>query len=463
MRGSGTIKRDNCRLRNVVNAGFLREIKMGLITKTPTIFHSFRSLKGNTRVSVLFQPLWGIPFTLYSFYLSLYMKAQGVTDAQIGFLIGLGCVTSILFALLGGIITDALGRKKTTLIFDLISWPGSLFLYLIANSFWLFALAIIFNNVVRVVAISWNLMVIEDANREQQVGAYNLINAINIAVGILTPTAGLLVHCLGILSAERILITFAILSMTAMILIRNHYYRETGVGLQILAEAKGKKRKATFQVDFYRNALTALKAKPAVLMALSVVILYNTYIPIGTYSSLYFAPYLTDVLQLDKSAISILGGVISVTMFSIFVLLLPIISGGNRIIHMITGTVIQIASLLFLIIIPPANFWLGILTVTLFAIGFGIAKPFVDSLLAEVTAGKERSGVYALNNTAISALSALIGFTSGYLYHVQPASIYILSIFILLGCTGILVSLNSQKTQIENIIDSQNPAAGNFN
>ncbi len=436
---------------------------MDITSKTPTIFHSFRLLKGNTKVSVIFQPLWGIPFTLYSFYLSLYMKAQGVTDAQIGFLIGLGSITSILFALIGGMITDALGRKKTTLIFDLISWPGSLFIYFIANSFWLFALAIVLNNVLRIVAVSWNLMVVEDATREQQVGAYNLINAINIAVGIFTPTAGLLVHYLGIISAERILIVFAMVSMTTMSLCRNYHYRETKVGLRILAEARRKKRKNSFHIGFYRDTLAVLKSKPTILMALSIVILYNTYIPIGTYTSLYFAPYLTDILKLDKSAISIFGGIIATTMFSIFVLLLPVISRGNRVTHMITGTVIQIFSLLLLIIIPPAHFWLGIVAVVLFAAGFGIAKPFVDSLLAEVTTGKERSGVYALNNTIIATLCALMGFTSGYLYHIWPALIYILSIFILLGCTGILIALNSWKTRTEILTNSQNTAAGNFN
>lgn len=321
---------------------------MHLTSETPTIIHSLRLLKGNTRISVLLEPLWGIPFTLYNFYLSLYMKER----EQIGFLIGLGFITSIFFSLIGGMITDALGRKKTTLIFDFIAWPGSLLIYVFATGFWAFALATVVNSVVRIVAISWNLMVVEDATSEQQVAAYNLMNAINIAVGVVTPAAGLLVHHLGIVVGEQILLVFAVVSMSTMIFTRNHYYRETKVGQQILDDAKGKRPKELFHIDFFRNAFKVLKQKPAIRRVVYLTILFNTYIPIGTFSSLYFAPYLTEALALDKAAISILGGVCSATMLAMFVLVLLLISSGNRIGYMITGLIIQICSLILLVTIP---------------------------------------------------------------------------------------------------------------
>jgi MFS family permease len=418
---------------------------MSLSSGTPTIFHSLRLLKGNTRISVLVEPLWGIPFTLYNFYLSLYMKECGITDEQIGFLIGLGFITSIFFSLIGGMITDALGRKKTTLIFDFIAWPVSLLIYIFAWSFWTFALATVVNSVVRIVAISWNLMVVEDADPEQQVAAYNLLNAINIAVGVFTPAAGLMIHQMGVVPGERILLSFAVISMTTMILVRNHYYLETKVGRQILDEARDNPSQELFHINFYRNTLKVLKEKPLIRRVVYLTILFNTYIPIGTFSSLYFAPYLTEALKLDKSAISILGGVCSATMLAMFVFILPLISGGNRIRYMIAGIIIQICALGLLVAIPPGRFWLGIVVMVIFAVGFGIGKPFLDSLLAEVTTGRERTGIYAFQNTALSTMSALAGFTSGYLYKVHPALIYFFSIFILLACVGILIFLHSKQ------------------
>ena len=63
------------------------------------------------------------------------MKAQGITDQQIGYLIAIGFVSGAFFSLLSGAITDYLGRKKTTFIFDLIAWPLSLLIYFFCYQF----------------------------------------------------------------------------------------------------------------------------------------------------------------------------------------------------------------------------------------------------------------------------------------------------------------------------------------
>lgn len=412
--------------------------------KTTHIIHSFKILKGNSRVSVIYEPLWGIPFVLYSFYLSLYMKEQGITDTQLGYLISIGFLASVIFSMLGGLITDRLGRRKTTLIFDLIAWPGSLLIYLISGSFWMFALAQAINGMVRITAVSWNLMVVEDASVPEQVAAYNLINAINISVGIITPLSGILVKHLGIINGEKFLLGFAVISMTAMVLLRNQYYRETKVGREILDERKQHlKHQPNQRWKFDLSLLQSLKQKPMIIMALALSILFNAYIPIGTFLSLYYAPFLTEVLKLDKSAISILGGLNALVMLFVFSFLTPRLSHEKRFFYMAVGLVFQILALIMFITIPTAKFWLAIISVVLFALGYGVVKPFNDSVLAEVTPGKERAGIYALHNTAVSISCASMGFASGYLYKSNPNLIYLISIGILLICIGFLVRLRS--------------------
>lgn len=409
--------------------------------KNNHIIDSFKTLKGNTRVSVICEPLWGIPWVLYTFYLSLYMKERGITDTQIGYLISIGFVASIIFSMVGGLITDYLGRRKTSLIFDLIAWPGSILIYLFSGNFWMFALAQVINGMSRITAVSWNLMVVEDAEIPEQVAAYNLLNAINISVGIFTPLSGILINQMGIINGERILLAFAALSMTVMFTIRNHYYRETKIGQEILDQRKaGKERSITGKkIDF--SLFKALKSKPAVIMGLIISILFNAYLPIGTFQSLYYAPFLTEVLKLDKSAISILGGINALMMLVVFSFLTPRLSHEKRFSHMATGLIFQISALIMFITIPPANFGITIIAVLLFALGFGVVKPFNDSLLAEVTQGKERAGVYAIHNTAVSISSAGMGLASGHLYESNPNLIYIISISILLVAVGFLIWL----------------------
>ncbi|HBF39022.1 MAG TPA: hypothetical protein DDW50_17105 [Firmicutes bacterium] len=409
---------------------------MAINLRSSNFIQSFKKLHGNTRVSVIFEPLWGIPYSLYTFYFGLYMKDRGISDQQIGFLIAIGFIASIFFSAIAGIVTDSMGRRRTTVICDLIAWPVALIIYLISNNFWVFAIAQVINSLSKISAVSWNLMLIEDAAPEQQIAAYNLINTINISVGIFTPLAGIIVKELGILSGERIILVFAVISMTIMILGRNYHYRETGVGLQILKERKhgSHHQKRRFDMALFKILLQ----KPLVFTVLCCSILFNAYIPIGTYTSLYYAPFLTEVLRLDKSAIAVLGGVSAAVMFVIFVLIIPRCSHLNRYLWMAGGILLQILALALFITLPAGNFAAAFLAVAAFAIGYGLSKPFIDAVLAEVTSGTERAAIFAVHNTAVAVFSAIFGFLSGFLYSLSPALLYILSIGILAVCMGLL-------------------------
>jgi len=72
---------------------------------------------------------------------------MGITEPQFGIILAVGFISSAFFSMFGGIITDYLGRKKTTFIFDFIGWPVALFLFLISRSLPLFLLATVVRNV----------------------------------------------------------------------------------------------------------------------------------------------------------------------------------------------------------------------------------------------------------------------------------------------------------------------------
>lgn len=412
---------------------------MPTITGKATIFDSFKLLRGNTRASVIMEPMYGIPFALYNFYLSLYMKSMGINDVQIGYLIALNCIFSAIFSLFGGVITDRLGRKRTTLIFDFLSWPVSLLIYAFSHSFWMFALGIIINSFSKIVGVSWNLMVIEDATNEERIAAFNILNIINLATGVITPLAGIAISFFGIVAAERSFILFAAACMVVMILIRNHLYVETKIGREILESQSGFELREIFRGGIYGRSLSAIFKSKEILLALAVYILFMTYIPVGTFSSLYYAPFFSEVLSINKSAVSVLGAVNSAVMLFIFVFVIPVISRLLPEKNMLAGIVLQAIALLGFVLIPRNHLAGVIIFVVVFAVGFGIFRPFIDSLLAEVTDGRERAGIYSLLNMVISILSSLFGLISGYLYVVNPRLIYILSIGFLLICTVLLV------------------------
>lgn len=399
------------------------------------IFSLMKTLSGNSWNMVRFQPMFGIPLAFFNFYLSLYMKSQGVSDRQIGYLISIGFVTGSILSMFSGVITDRLGRKKTTLIFDFLSWPVTLLIYLISDNFWLFAIGAVTNSCIRVNMVSWNLMIVEDATNDQRVAAYNYNNIVNTAAGILTPLGGILVKSLGVANAEKIFLTFAVISISAMIFIRNRNVVETKTGKEILE--RNKEYKSEVKIfkgqGLYRRTFEVLKKNPAIMMVMGIFILFNVYIPIGTFNSLYFAPYLSDYLGLDKSTISILGSVNSIVMLVVMIFINPILNKFNVTKNMIAAMLIQIIYLIMFIVIPSNSFIGAALSVAVFSLGFGVFLPYINALLAKVTDGcEERAGIYSLNNTIISVISIVVTSVSGNLYVLDPRSIYIMSIVLLI-------------------------------
>ena len=86
------------------------------------MFRILKNLKGNPRICILIEPLWSIPYNLYLPYATVFMYALGIRDAQIGFLLSIGMVFQVAASFAGGVITDKLGRRLTTVIFDITSW-----------------------------------------------------------------------------------------------------------------------------------------------------------------------------------------------------------------------------------------------------------------------------------------------------------------------------------------------------
>ena len=164
-------------------------------------------------------------------------------------------------------------------------------------------------------------------------------------------------------------------------------------------------------------------------------ILFNVYILLGSYSSLYFAPYLTEVLRLDQSVISIESeSIYSIAMLIVFILVVPAIRGFNKLSVLLWGLCIQIASMTLFIFMPGGSFMMAAFAVVMLSVGAGIFRPFLDTVLAEATYGSQRAGIYSLFNTVISILSALAGAISGYFYALNPRLLYAFSILILSLC-----------------------------
>jgi MFS family permease len=191
-----------------------------------------RGFSGNVRAILVTEPIWAVPYNLVQTYASVYMLALGCTTVQVGLIGSAALACQLVFSLAGGWITDRLGRKRTTLIFDTISWSGAMLLWAFARSFPWFLAAAMVNSLVRIVMTSWTCLAIEDAAVDQRVHFFTWISVAGVVAGFVVPLSGVLVGRFGLVAAMRGLYLFGFAVMTFMFIFRNGMVVETqrGVG-----------------------------------------------------------------------------------------------------------------------------------------------------------------------------------------------------------------------------------------
>src|SRR6185369_2311248 len=182
--------------------------------KNHSLFNTLRSLRGNPRGCVYFEPLWGIPYNLYAPYVSIYMIALGLNDRQIGWILSISTLFQVFFALISGVVTDKLGRRFTTLIFDILSWSVPALISAVAQNFWYFLAAGIINSVWRITHTSWSCLLVEDADESQLVDIYTWIYIANLFVGFIAPLASVLIGVFSFVPTMRGLYVFAAVMFT---------------------------------------------------------------------------------------------------------------------------------------------------------------------------------------------------------------------------------------------------------
>lgn len=408
-------------------------------------------LKGNALACIAFHPLWGIPYSIYFFYLSLYMKAHGVTDAQLGILMLVGSSASIVFSIAAAPLVDNMGRKRATFVFDLISSAAPPFIYAISGSFWVSLVAIILTNANKVMNVAFYLVMVENSDNDQRIVAFNLFNIITVAAGVFIPLAGFFVEKFGLVQTERFFLVFSGISMTALIIARNHFLRETRTGMEIIESNKGRVSKTGLKrlSGPYMASFSYLFKRPEAFIAVIANIIFYVYYIVGTNNSLYFATYFIDGLELKQSYIPILGALYSAGMLFAMIVINPLAQKMNIFACLLAGSAINITGLILLIIIPPGSLTAAIISIAVTSIGFGIFKSFIDASLAITTDGNARAGIYSVVNLFSSLLGILAAGILGVLYPLNPKSVYIMSAIMLLVIIACFAAVILRKNLTE--------------
>lgn len=371
---------------------------------------TLRRLRGNARGCVLTEPLWGIPFNLYAPYASIYMLALGLDDRQVGMLASVGMVVQVLWTLLSGAITDKVGRKRTTFIFDFISWSVPTLIWAVAQNYTYFLIAAIVNATWRVTHNSWNCLLVEDTDPDLLVDIYSWIYIAGLLAAFVAPATGVFVKHFGLIPTVRALYVLAFVLMTTKFVVLNAMVTETQQGLVRMQETRGEHFLNTLQGS--RPVLQHILRTPATLYTAGLMVLLSVA---STIRGTFWSILAVGELQISENTLALYPFVRSIMMMLFFFLIMPKMRLWRAHRPMLLGFAGLIISQILLIITPPGNYALLFLSVALEGFSVPASYTMLDTLTVTTVNATERARIMALLNLAVILCSSPFGWIGGQL------------------------------------------------
>ena len=418
--------------------------------KTHSLITTLKSLTGNPRGCVYTEPLWGIPFNLYAPYISVYMLALGLTDRDIGLILSVSWGLQIIFALISGVITDKVGRRLTTLIFDIISWSVPAAISAIAQNFWFFLVAAMLNSVWRITLNAWTCLLVEDAEQEKLVDMYTWIHISNQFVGFVAPLTGIIIGTFSLVPTMRGLYAFAAVMFTLKAFITYAMTHETVQGQIRMRETRHQSSIA--MLGEYRHVLREIFHAPQTLYTAGIMLVLSIA---NLISGSFWSILVTQKLHVPAQYLALFPFVKSAIILSFFFFVMPYLNKMRARMPMVLGFLGFLVSQLILINAPEQGYFWLFLSVFLEACSFAAVSPLVDQMLALTVDPKDRARIQSILYVGVILLTSPFGWIVGTLSSMNKNWPFILAMgLFVIG--ALLAYMAGQAAQKRSMPESAN-------
>ncbi len=408
------------------------------------LIQTLHALEGNPKWSILTEPLWSIPNSLFAPFATLYMRQLGLDDLQIGWILSVGMALQVVFAFISGVITDKLGRRWATVIFDTFSWTLPCLVWAFAQNFTWFLAAAILNAMFQITNNSWTCLFVEDCPPQYVVNAFTLIQITGMLSVFISPLAVWLVGRYSLVPVMRGLYLFAAVSMTAKFLILFRYGGETRQGEVRLRETRGVPVRRLF--GDYRGILRQMAASRGTLLVLVFMTLTNiSFLP----TTNFFSLYVTGELGLSDKLMAVFP-MLRTGIMLVFILGIQRLLGKMRLrSSILLGLALFGASHILLLIAPPGGILIVLGYTALEAAAYAVVSPRRDAVMTLLIDPQERSRIYAVLYALIIALSAPFGSFFGWLASLNGAYPFVFNLLVFLVCAGVIFFSRSLREHEE--------------
>lgn len=394
------------------------------------------SLKGNPRTQVFIEPLWGIPHSLIAPFSAVYMRALGVSDIQIGLALSIAMITQMICAFFGGIITDKLGRKKTTILGDVVGWIIPCIIWACAQNYWFFLAAMVLNSFEQINQTAWVCLLVEDAEEKDILKMWNWISIAGLLAVFFSPLSGLLMYRNDLVSVMRVLYAIFGFNMLIKVLITYRWTTETRQGIVRRLETKGQSL-ATMIVGYWKLIPQVVKHSGTMRVLAIMIITQITALISGNFFSLYT----TGHLGIPEAYLSYFPIIRAFVMLLFFFVIQHKLDRFRTKAPMCVGLGFYMLCQLLIIFSPRNAIW-PLLLYTLFeAIAFGLVFPRKELMTAVFVDKQERARIIAMLTTLMMVISSPFGGIAGALSKLDGRFPFMLNLGLFVLAFAVIVTM----------------------
>lgn len=414
-----------------------------LLLRHPLI-RTLTELRGNTRACVFTEPLWGLSMNLCLPYASVFMLSFGMSDRQVGLIASIYMFSQTIFAFLSGAIIDRYGRRLSTMLFDFMAYSIPCLIWANSQGFWFFAVAALFNGMMKIPTVSWDCLLVEDAPRDKITQIYSWVIIAGNLSALFAPISSILVARLTLIPAIRILYINAFVVMTLKIFLLYRFSTETRIGKKRMEAVKGETWAR--QLSSYKGAFQRILASPGTVFAIIVSILVEI---VAMINMTFWQIIASRRIGIPDALLPIFPMVKGVLAIVLFFTVLAHVRQARMIVPMVGGFFSAIVGALLLISVPGAGvlgYVILCLSLGFEALGFSTLATMRESLVAIYVNPEDRSRIMALLQTTVMLISVPFGYIAGVLSDINRALPFMLNMgLLMLGLLSTLLFFRKER------------------
>ncbi|MBN2549052.1 MAG: MFS transporter [Anaerolineales bacterium] len=343
---------------------------------------------------------------------ALYLKELGAGIAQIGLFYTLSQIIPLLLQILGGWVSDSLGRLRAIAIGSVVGVFTYVPLLLATRWEWVLLASVLSAMTRSLVGPSFDAFIADHSAPENRARLFGITQTLFGVVGVVSPLAGgYLVESMGF---KGMLLIAAVLYVLATVL---------RVGMAREA-AKGKESAPT------RLTFDSLKKNLGTMIGLILAGGLFTWILITdgvrdiffNMSVSFLSVYMQDIARLSISQIGLMNSIFGVAMMVVMIPAGWLADKAGERVNIAISFLFMAVSIAMIATVPPASpAWIYGLGWLIAGTGVGLATPAYQSLISKAVPQRMRGVAFGLFSTSLGLVSLPAPMIGGYLWeNVSP-------------------------------------------